>query len=336
MFPKSWIIRFDSGQRNDWFCRRSSSRACRTGWFSIFWINSRTLVLCACFTTECGSPGIRKSLFASFTMICSWLKWSWSAMDLSVLLRNTSSSTLNVSLSWEEHTRELSCASAVLRVATGLSVLSWVCSTLRLLLSRDERVWITSVSTGRTVLSEELSSSQKELTLVTWERYVFLACYKVAPISHELDLELVVLVGNFLLVELLLLMVVEQLHLLVVEQLPNPILFSIRVSRRSLAEAEVTCILFRKRISSVHPNNFWDTISRKCFLKNDRIRSSLIECQSFLNSKIDFKSLPSGPCDFCQKDQQAGRILSITCSTLTSSINPEVMIEGRLKTHPIC
>ena len=29
---------------------------------------SRTLVLCACFSTEYGSPGIRKSMSASFTI----------------------------------------------------------------------------------------------------------------------------------------------------------------------------------------------------------------------------------------------------------------------------
>ena len=73
-------------------------------------------------------------------------------MDFSILLRSTSL-TLSVSASW--HTWESSCTAAVL--ATGRPVLSWVCSTLRLLLSSDERVWITSVSTGRPVLSEELS-----------------------------------------------------------------------------------------------------------------------------------------------------------------------------------
>ena len=39
-------------------------------------------------------------------------------------LRSSSSSTLKVSLSWKERTRELSFASAVLRVATGRTVLS--------------------------------------------------------------------------------------------------------------------------------------------------------------------------------------------------------------------
>ena len=33
--------------------------------------NSRTRELSACFTTECGSPGIRKSMSASFTIIGS-------------------------------------------------------------------------------------------------------------------------------------------------------------------------------------------------------------------------------------------------------------------------
>ena len=106
------------------------------------------------------------------------------------------------------------------------------------MLSSDERVRITSVSTSRPVLSEELSSSQKELTLISWERDVFLPSCMSS--GHELDLELVGLVGKILLV--------EQLPLLVVEQLPNPILFSIRASVRSLAEVEVTCILFRIRL----------------------------------------------------------------------------------------
>ena len=70
-------------------CRGSCCRTCRSGWFSIFWINFKTLVLCACFTTECGSPGIRKPgirkyMSASLTIIDSWLL-SWSATELSIL-----------------------------------------------------------------------------------------------------------------------------------------------------------------------------------------------------------------------------------------------------------
>ena len=150
MFPTSRIICFDSGLKglNDWFCRRCCWRACRFGWFSIFWINCRTLVLCACFTTECGSPGILKSMSASFTIIGSWFS-SWTTMDFSSLLRSTSSSTLSVLASW--YTWESSCTAAV--SVTGRPVLSGVCSTLRLLLSSDARVWISSVSTGRPDLS---------------------------------------------------------------------------------------------------------------------------------------------------------------------------------------
>ena len=70
--PTSWIIRFDSGLNGlfGWFCRRSCWRACRSGWLSIYWINSRTPVLCACFTTECANPGIRKSMLTSFSIVC--------------------------------------------------------------------------------------------------------------------------------------------------------------------------------------------------------------------------------------------------------------------------
>ena len=81
-------------------------------------------------------------------------------------------------------------------------------------------------------------------------------------------------------------LLVEQLLLLVVEQLPNLILFTIRASKISLVEAEVTCMLFQKDFSNFLSNNFRNTTSWKCFLKNDCIRSSLIECQSFLKSKI--------------------------------------------------
>ena len=49
----------------------------------------------------------------------------------------------------------------------------------------------------------------------------------------------------------------------------------------------MTCKLFVFDFSSFHPNNFLNTISWKCFLKDDCIRSSLIEFQFFLKSKID-------------------------------------------------
>ena len=93
------------------------------GGSQIFWINCRKLVLGACFTTECGSPGIMKSMSASFTIIGSWFS-SWTTMDFSILLRSTSSSTLNVSFSSAERTRELSCAAAVFATSRPASVMS--------------------------------------------------------------------------------------------------------------------------------------------------------------------------------------------------------------------
>ena len=166
----------------------------------------------------------------------------------SILFRSTSSSTLSVSASW--YNWGSSCAAAVWRIATSRPVLSWVCSTLRLFLSSDERVWITTVSTSRSVLSEELSSSQKELTLISWERDVFLPSCVLSsrPDLSRNGLEIGGADWKNLLDEQLLFLVVEQLLLLVVDQLSNPILFSIRASMRSLAEVEVTCILFRIRL----------------------------------------------------------------------------------------
>ena len=90
--------------------------------------------------------------------------------------------------------------------------------------------------------------------------------------------------------------------------------------------------------SRFHPNNFRNTISWKCFLKDDSIRSSLIEFQSFLNGKIDvdptYCVLMSFSCFmhvlcttrytqvdyirtlviFCPWDPQAERTLSVFCS----------------------
>ena len=111
---------------------------------------------------------------------------------------------------------------------------SWVCSTLRLFLSSDEGVWITSVSTDRSIPSEELCSSKK-LALISWERNVLLSS---CMLSSRPDLSRIRFGVGWVLV-------VEELPLQVVEQLLNPIFFSIRA------------------------------------------RSILIECQSFLNSKID-------------------------------------------------
>ena len=126
--PTSWIIFFDSGLNGlfAWFCRRSCWRACRSGWFSIFWINSRTLVLCACFTTECGNPGIRKSMFTAFSIVCSWLKLSWLTTGLSVLSRSVLSPTLTVSLSRQERVWELSGTFSVF-VPTNESPRSFMC-----------------------------------------------------------------------------------------------------------------------------------------------------------------------------------------------------------------
>ena len=138
MIPTSWNICFDSGLKglNEWPCRRCRWRACRFGWFSIFWINSRTLALCACFTIECGNPGMLKS------------------MSSSILSRIVSLSVLSVLISW--YTSGSSCTATL--CLSSCPDVSWVCSTLRLLLSSDEHAWtlITScVKSGCPDLSEE-------------------------------------------------------------------------------------------------------------------------------------------------------------------------------------
>ena len=52
--------------------------------------------------TECGNPGIRKSMFTSFSIVCSWLESSWFTTGCPVRSLRVSSPTLNLMLSWQE------------------------------------------------------------------------------------------------------------------------------------------------------------------------------------------------------------------------------------------
>ena len=234
------------------FFRRSCWRACRSGRLSIFWVSSRTLVLCACFITECGMPGIRKSMSVSTIIVCSWLKLAWSITGLSILSRNVLSPTLIVSLSWTERVWELSDTFSVCISWTSLLVLPCVFSTLGCLLSSDERARITLVSiTGISVRSKEVGSSQKELTSIFWERDVFLPSCTVLVSSLTTDFPFSsqfgfgvgksASIGNVQ-------MTAQLLH---VERNLNLILSSIRVSMRSLTEIEETCKLFQLRLYQI-------------------------------------------------------------------------------------
>ena len=94
----------------------------RFGWFSIFLTNSGTRELSACFTTEWGNPGIRKSMFTSFSIVCSWLDSSWLTTGCTVLSRIVSSPTLKLMLSWQERVWQPSGTFSVFVSTTGYSV----------------------------------------------------------------------------------------------------------------------------------------------------------------------------------------------------------------------
>ena len=102
--PTSWIIFLDfslSGLQA-LFCCSSRWRDCQWGWFSIFFTSSRTRSSSACFTTECGNPGILKSMSTSFSIVCSWSDSSQFTTGCTVLSWFVSSSTLKLVLSWEK------------------------------------------------------------------------------------------------------------------------------------------------------------------------------------------------------------------------------------------
>ena len=187
MLPTSRIIFFDSELKrlNDWFCRRSCWRTCRFGWFSIFWIYCRTLALCPCFTIECGSPGIRRSMFTSFSFVCSWPKLSWSTTGLSVPSRSVWVSNVEcfaymtrtcLRTVWHifcvcsnnESRRSFMCRSNV-----GIpTVFKWTCLDCIRFNNRSPR-------------SDETVSSWKKVTSISWERDVFLPSFTVLVSSPK-------------------------------------------------------------------------------------------------------------------------------------------------------
>ena len=199
-------------------------------------------------------------------------------MDFSILSRSTSSSMLSVLASW--YTWESSCTAAV--SVTSRPVLSWVGSTLRLLLCSDERVWFASVSTGRPVLSEELSSSLKELTLISWERDVFLSsCMS----SGRPDLSRIGLRIGWFAWKLL-------------DSCPTSGRWSLSMFWTQFSFPFVFqgdlwwrprwhVYWFENDFSSFHPNNFSEYNKQEVFLKDACIRPNLMEFQSFLLSKFD-------------------------------------------------
>ena len=93
MFPISRITCFDFWLKglNDCLCCRYRWKACRFGWFSIFWINSRTLALCNCFTVECAVLEFLQSMSSSILSRISFLS------VLSVLISWCTSRTFGTS-----------------------------------------------------------------------------------------------------------------------------------------------------------------------------------------------------------------------------------------------
>ena len=200
------------------FCRRSCWRACRSGWFSIFWINSRTLVLCACFTTECGNPGIRKSMFTSFSIVCSWLKLSWSTTGLPVLSRSV--------LSPE-------CCAFMTRTCLRTILCLFqqrVSSFFHVPLQRWDPYCLQMNVLGLHSFQQRVSPLWRNSFFVKRINIDLLRTGRFLPsctvLVSSLTTGLSVLSRHGL-------------------RIGCPILFSIRVSRISLVEAEVTCILFR-------------------------------------------------------------------------------------------
>ena len=99
----------------------------------------------------------------------------------------------------------------------------------------------------------------------------FVLSQGVFPLYHDLVSGLIGLVGSFL------------LSSNVWTQFLHPIMSQGNLRRHS----RWFIYFFVNDFFSFHPNNFRNTISWECIVKNDSVRSRLIELQSFLLSKFD-------------------------------------------------
>ena len=168
-----------------------------------------------------------------------------------------------------------------------------------------------------------------------------------SPFYHDLGLDLVGLIGHFLLV--------AQLLLLVVEQLLNPNLSSSHVSRKSLEEADVRMYLLVYDFSSFHPNNFRDTISWECFVKNDSVRSCFKELSILSSEQAQLhRILMFLPCFvhvlcktrcfqvdhvrilmfFVHRIHRQKNTVCLLLKFWPPGVNPELMMECKLIAHP--
>ena len=112
---------------------------------------------------------------------------------------------------------------------------------------------------------------------------------------------------------------------------------SIRDAIRSFVEVEVTWIFFRRRLFQFSVSQLLEYNQLVVFLEGwlhsiefdrmsilsqsqDRCRSNIQRLDVFsmhyagiVHDVVIFKSIFKDPCDFCPEDQQAGRILSVSC-----------------------
>ena len=227
----------------------------------------------------------------------------WVVLDLLNQFTNTRVLSLFHNRMWQSKYSEVNVhlvqhwLLVTLRETTGVTVLSWCVSfsTLKLLLSSDERVclapcaWLASrQTTGVPVLSCLTAFSWKERVSISFERDVFIAPCTWLGVTANNGFPRSIMIWVW--IWLVWLGTFRSLRNLSIWSLSNfwtqffhPVMFQGDLWRRTRWRKHFLVHDF----SSFHPNNFRNTISWQCFVKNDSVRSSLIELQFFLQSKID-------------------------------------------------
>ena len=236
-------------------------------------------------------------MFTSFSIVCSWLESSRFITGYPVLSQNVSSPTLKLMLSWTERVWEPSGTFSVCVSTTGCPVLSCATSTLRLLLSSDERVWVLPVQQRVAPFYRFWQLFREKNVYRSPGNGTFSSILRGSRVSSNKWLHRSIGSNNGLLRSIMIWFWNWLVRLETFELLHNLSFWSLSVFWTQFSFPIMTqgdiwrkprwhIYLLVYDFSSFHPNNFRNTISWKCIVKNDGVRSSLIELQSFLQSKI--------------------------------------------------
>ena len=301
--PTSWVICcvFALNGLLALFCCRSRWRACRWGWFSIFLTNWRTREFWACFTTDMWQSRYSE---VNVHLVQHWLLVTWlvtlvtadngflrsimicfvSNVEVCAFMRGTclGSSWLVTCVTADNGCHRSIMCCFIFNVEA-LAFIRWTC------LGGSWLVICVTADNGcpRSIMFNSFFI-KKERVSIPWERDVFLPPGAVLGSLPTTGCSVLSWSGfgfGWFIWELLNCWTTCPSGRWATSE-PNSFIQS--CFKEIFGGGRSDAYTFSYMTSPVfYPNNFRDTTSWECFVKNDGVWSCLIERQSFLQSKID-------------------------------------------------